>query len=44
VEIKIIDAGHDLLLDFPHDGGRSARDQLGLDAEALFDASLNVLS
>ena len=44
MEVETIDAGHDLLLDFSHDGGRSARDQLGLDAEALLDTSLDVLS
>src|SRR5215510_11356271 len=44
VEIKTIDAGHHLLLNFSHDRGRSTGDQLRLDAEALFDTSLDFFS
>src|SRR4029077_713743 len=44
VKIKTIDAGLNLLLDFSHDGGRPAGDQLGVDSEALLETSLNALS
>src|SRR5215510_1640085 len=44
VEIETIDAGHHLLLNFSHDGGRSPSNQLGLYAEALFDTSLDFFS
>ena len=44
MEVKTVNAGLRLLLDFSHDGGRSAGDQLGLDAETLLDTFLNVLS
>src|SRR5215471_1377175 len=44
VEVETADAGHYLLLYFSNDGGRSAGDQVGLDAEAVLDISLDVLS
>src|SRR5262245_3383046 len=44
VKIETIYTSHHLLLYFSHDVGRSPSDQLLLDAEALFDTSLDFFS